>query len=91
MQHPYVRHGTEAPQPLRRVAACILSRLRRLRARVKAATKKMRRYMQRMQWQCQGAHMQTPWISTRSDVLARDCHTEETLAQRDTNLFDGVY
>lgn len=80
MQQPYTRHGTEAPQPLRRVAACILSRLRRLRARVKAAAKKMRRYMQRMQWQCQGAHMQTPWIPTRSDVLARDCHAEETLA-----------
>jgi len=35
--------------------------------------------------------MQTPWIPTGNDALARDYHTKETLAQRDANLFIGVY
>ena len=91
MQHPYTRHGAETPQPQRSVAACIISRLRILRARVQAATKKLTRYMQRMEWQRQGARMQTPWIPTGNDALARDYHTKETLAQRDANLFIGVY
>ncbi len=91
MQHPYTRHGAETPQPPRSVAACIRSRLRRLRARVQTATKKLTRYMQRIAWQRQGARMQTPWIPTGNDALASGHCNKEPLAQRDANLFIGVY
>jgi hypothetical protein len=89
MQHPYTRHGAETPQPPRSVAACIRSRLRRLRARVQAATKKLTRYMQRIAWQRQGAHVQTPWIPRGSGALPRD--DANSGAQGDASLFIGVY
>jgi hypothetical protein len=91
MLHPYTRHGGETPQHPRTVAAFIISRLRRLRARVQAATKNLTRYMQRMEWQRQGARMQTPWIPTGNDALASGHCNKEPLAQRDANLFIGVY
>jgi hypothetical protein len=87
MQHPYTRHGAETPQPLRRVAACIRSRLGRLRARVQAAAKKLTRYVQRIAWPRQGAHVQTPWLPRGSGALPLD----DARAHGDASLFIGVY